>query len=215
MKVALLCSDRSHPGFPYLQEWVAVNAGRYEITLHDRAAQLTCGDFLFLISCTEIISPQVSARFRFPLVIHESDLPLGRGWSPLAWQILEGRNEIPVTLLGVSENVDRGEIWSKAVLRLEGHELLDEISRKLMQVKFELVEYALQQHASVQPTEQNHADATYYKRRTPQMSQLSPSESIESQFDLLRIADPVRYPAFFSMRGHRYKLIVEKIGRSS
>lgn len=215
MRVALLCSDRSHPGFPYLQRWVAANARRYDITLHDRAAQLTDGDFLFLISCTEIISPQVYSRFRFPLVIHESDLPLGRGWSPLAWQILEGRNDIPVTLLEVSANVDRGAIWSKAVLRLEGHELLDEISRSLMQVKFELVEYALQQHTSVQPTEQNHPNATYYKRRTPQMSEFNPSESLESQFDMLRIADPVRYPAFFSMRGHRYKLILEKIGPSS
>lgn len=211
MKIALLCSDRAHLGFAFLEEWVSRNSARHQVTLHDRAQQLTEGDFLFLISCTEIIPATVYTRFRFPLVIHESDLPHGRGWSPLAWQILEGRHEIAVSLIEVSEHVDRGAIWKKSVLRLQGHELLDEINQRLMQVKFELVEYALAHHAHVERIEQKHTDATYYKRRTPEQSELDPRKSIESQFDLLRIADARRYPAFFTLRGHRYKLVVEKM----
>jgi methionyl-tRNA formyltransferase len=31
------------------------------------------------------------------------------------------------------------------------------------------------------------------------------------QFDLLRISDPMRYPAFFDWMGHRYVLRIEKV----
>jgi methionyl-tRNA formyltransferase len=63
----------------------------------------------------------------------------------------------------------------------------------------------------VQPAPQDASVApTYHPRRTPAMSELDPHKTIAEQFDLLRVADPDRYPAFFHFRGHRYVLKIEK-----
>ena len=32
------------------------------------------------------------------LVVHSSNLPQGKGWSPMTWQIIEGKNKITNTL---------------------------------------------------------------------------------------------------------------------
>ena len=71
---------------------------------------LVGGDILFLISCNEPISKDVRALFRATLVIHASDLPLGRGWSPHIWQVLEKKRFIKVTLLEAADLVDSGSI---------------------------------------------------------------------------------------------------------
>jgi methionyl-tRNA formyltransferase len=34
---------------------------------------------------------------------------------------------------------------------------------------------------------------------------------LAEQFDLQRICDPERYPAFFELHGHRYKLTLDKL----
>jgi methionyl-tRNA formyltransferase len=93
-----------------------------------------------LISCNEIVPASVRGRYRKTLVIHASDLPRGRGWSPYVWQVLEGKNRIPVTLLEAEDAVDSGAIWAQRDLSLEGHELFDEIAARLFELELELME---------------------------------------------------------------------------
>ena len=74
---------------------------------------LAGGEILFLVSCNEIIGKDVRDRYMATLVIHASDLPKGRGWSPHIWQIIEGKKEIMVSLLEAEDAVDSGAIWAK------------------------------------------------------------------------------------------------------
>jgi len=167
---------------------------------------------LFLISCHEIITAAVRSRYCATLVIHASDLPKGRGWSPWVWQILEGHNEIVVTLLEAEDTVDSGAIWHQMSVHFEGHELYDEIHAKLFDAELALMDYAVEHFGSIQPTPQT-GSPTYYRRRTPEDSRLDVHRSIAEQFDLLRVADPERYPAFFDYRGHRYQVLLKKADR--
>ncbi len=64
------------------------------------------------------------------LVIHESDLPKGKGWSPVTWQVLEGKDVIPITLFEAAKNVDAGDIYLQEFIHLDGSELLEEIKHK-------------------------------------------------------------------------------------
>jgi methionyl-tRNA formyltransferase len=74
----------------------------------------------------------------------------------------------------------------------------------------QLMDRALADAGRIRPTPQNPEIApTYHRRRTPEDSRLDPHQSIASQFDLLRICDPDRYPAFFDFRGRRYRLRLE------
>jgi methionyl-tRNA formyltransferase len=54
---------------------------------------------------------------------------------------------------------------------------------------------------------------TYYKRRTPEDSELDPDKPLRDQFNLLRVADNDQYPAFFRHLGHKYVLKIEKVGK--
>ncbi|WP_341885428.1 hypothetical protein [Synechococcus sp. UW140] len=52
-------------------------------------------------------------------------------------------------------------------------------------------------------------EASYYRRRRPVDSQLDPERTLAEQFDLLRVVDNDRYPAFFEWRGRRYGLDIQ------
>src|SRR5262245_31216191 len=113
MKISVLCSSASHPVYPYLENWVKAASATHDVELVRTKAELRGGDILFLISCHEILSRRDRERYGAALVIHSSDLPEGRGWSPQNWYIIEGRNELVVSLLDADDKVDSGAIWAK------------------------------------------------------------------------------------------------------
>ena len=210
MKILVLCSSPAHPVMPRLRAWVDKLGETHDVGLIYEVSDAHGGDILFLISCTEVVEREARARFKKVLVIHASDLPKGRGWSPHIWQILEGRNEIAVTLLEAADSVDSGDIWAKRSFHLEGHELYDEINERLFDTELALMDFAVENFDCITPTPQSAEEPTYYPRRTPKDSAVDPGRSITEQFDLLRTADPDRFPAFFDLRGHTYELVVRK-----
>lgn len=210
MKISVLCSDAAHPVYEILVTWCVKHSTLHQVELVNSSADLSGGDLLFLISCTEIVGSQLRGRYRKCLVIHASDLPEGRGWSPLVWQIIEGRSEIAVTLLEAAEKVDSGAIWKKVSLKFEGHELADEIYNALFSAEIELMDFAVRNFDSVVPEPQAAYPPSNYRRRTPEDSRIDPHKSLAEQFDLLRVADSKRYPAFFDYRGYRYEISLKK-----
>lgn len=211
MRISVLCSDPGHPVHRELENWCARRRGEHEVELVHRTQELSGGDLLFLISCNEIVRAEVRQRYRASLVVHASDLPRGRGWSPLIWQIINGENVVTVSLLETEDKVDTGAIWGKRELRFDGHELADEINTALFTTELELIDMAVEGMDRITPQPQGDGEATYYRKRTPEDSRIDPTRSLAEQFDLLRVADPQRYPAFFDHRGHRYKIILRKV----
>lgn len=211
MKVSILCSDPRHPVMPHLRRWAQMQAVAHKVGIFQRRAELPGGDLLFLISCAEVIDAQWRARYRNTLVIHASDLPLGRGWSPLIWQVLAGARDITVTMLEAVDTVDAGPIWRQETFRIEGHELHDELNERLFEIEVRLMDWAVEHVPGSMPVPQRDVPPTYYRLRKPEDSRLDPRRTIEDQFDLLRTCDPERYPAFFDLRGHRYKVTISKL----
>lgn len=168
------------------------------------------GGVAVFLGCTGISPPGILERSRRTLVVHASDLPKGRGFSPLTWQTLEGKLEIPVCLIEAADAVDVGPVVLRRMLRFEGHELIDEMQAAVGQISVDMVMWYLDQpHPPVGTPQQG--DATVYPRRRPPDSRLDPEQSIAAQFDLLRVVDNERYPAFFEHRGHVYRLRIDKL----
>lgn len=71
------------------------------------------GDLCFYLSHGRIVSEEKLAKFRNNLVVHASDLPRGRDWSPASWMILEGQSRIPVMLIEALPEVDSGPIYEQ------------------------------------------------------------------------------------------------------
>ena len=104
---------------------------------------------------------------RANLVIHASDLPRGRGWSPHVWQILEGSQDVVVSLIEAQDEVDTGPIWAQRHLVLEGHELHEEINSRLFAIELELMDHALELFGHATPVHQEGVPS-YYPRRKPE-----------------------------------------------
>ena len=212
MKISFLCNDPRHPVNDYLYAWIKKNNSKHEIELVRQKKDLSGGDILFLISCTEIINSQDRMAYINCLVIHASDLPKGRGWSPHIWSILEGKEELTLTLLEANNKVDSGKIWKKLNFQVPKHALWNEINAQLFEKEIELIDFAVGNFKSVSAKSQApDIEPTYYPKRTPNDSEIDPYKSIESQFDKIRVCDPDRFPAYIELYGERYKLILEKV----
>jgi len=190
---------------PALQEkWRTL--GHQVSAIHDFKRMKT-GDFAFYLGCGRIVPPTRLSLYRNNLVVHESALPLGKGWSPLSWQILQGKNNVPITLFEAAERVDSGLIYAQDVMRFQGTELIDDL--RAIQAKKSValcLRFVREYPAIVKKAKSQKGRSSYFKRRTPADSRLNIDKSIRQQFNLLRIVDNERYPAHFRYRGHNYSL---------
>lgn len=212
MKISILCSSANHPINSWLKKWISVNSENHEISLFRKKDELIGGDILFLISCHEIIKEPDRRKFTHTLVIHASDLPKGKGWSPHIWEIINGKTEITITLLEAADKLDSGDVWKKIRIPIPKHYLYDEINNLIFDTELLLMNYALDNYKNIKPLVQSvNAKSTYYKLRTPQDSQIDPERSIAEQFDNIRVCDFERFPAFFILHDHKYTIKLEKV----
>jgi len=208
-KVSILCTDATHPVNPWLARWASRHGGKIQVSIHRDTGELKGGDFLFLVSCQQIVGRDVRGKYRHTLVLHASDLPRGRGMSPHIWQVLEGASRIVVTLLNAEDSVDSGDIWHQVEFSLAGTELHDEINARLFKAELELMDWALASCDRASPRPQAGTPSSY-RKRTPADSAIDPTRPLAESFDLLRVADPDRYPAYFEYRGQKYRIRIEK-----
>lgn len=179
-------------------------------TVHE-VDRIPDGDLAFFLGFGQIVPGPVLARHRHNLVVHESALPEGKGWSPLTWQILEGKNEIPITLFEAAEAVDSGDIYLTGTMRFNGLELVNELRRTQAMATIELCMQFVRSYPEIlSAARKQTGPSTFYRRRGPQDSRLDPDQTIRSQFNLLRVVDNDRYPAFFEIDGERYVLRIER-----
>ena len=195
---------------PYSQRVVDVARGLGdEANLIRDQRDLPEGDIAFFLGCVNIVKPNALARNKRNLVVHASDLPKGRGFSPWTWLVLEGSDRIPVCLIDAADQVDSGAVVHKEDIALFGTELVDDLRSDIGRKTVELCERFLSE--AVLPLGQPQAgEASVYPRRTPRDSELDVDKDIRSQFNLLRTVDNDRYPAFFRINGARYILRIER-----
>jgi methionyl-tRNA formyltransferase len=205
-----LLSDRGSWLNRYLPEliralWMRGHAVRW---IH-HPAQLAAGEVCLLVSCGRLLSTEQLALHRHNLVVHESALPQGQGWSPMTWQILEGARTIPITLFEAVAELDAGPIYLQQQIDLQGHELVEEWRALQAQATLELcLAWLDRYHEVVAAAQPLHGEPSYYRRRRPADSELDPQRSMSDQFNLLRVVDNQWYPAFFHWRGRRYSVQV-------
>lgn len=176
-----------------------------------KVEEIPNGDFVFCIGCSQKIPSLIISRNKHNLIIHESDLPKGKGWSPLTWQILKGINEIPICLFEAVEPVDSGKIYLKDILNFRGTELVEDLRKVQAETSIEMCLNFIRNYPEIilKGIEQR-GDSTFFRRRKPEDSRLNPDKTIIEQFNLLRVVDNENYPAFFEMNGETYILKIEK-----
>jgi methionyl-tRNA formyltransferase len=209
MKVTILVDNPTSWVLPHAKKLIKQIENSHSVVLIHNQAEIELGDIAIILSCEKLIKPDILARSRYNLVAHASPLPKGKGMSPLTWQILEGQNEIVVTLFEAVEKIDAGVIYNQTVINFEGHELIDEMQEELGKQINELIINFINNHPNIIGREQI-GEETTYRWRKAEDSELDINKTIAEQFNLLRVVNYEKYPAFFNYHGHKYILKVYK-----
>lgn len=196
---------------PYVDELAqAWELAGHTVRIAHRVEQALPADFCFCLSFSRIVSAEVRKQYRHTLVVHESDLPDGRGWAPMTWQILEGKSRIPVTLIEAVDAVDAGHIYLQEWITLDGTELNPEWRALQARATQDLCVQWLQAYPAIVDRARPQMGAgSIYVRRLPADSRLDPSKTLAEQFNLLRVVDNQNYPAFFEMLGRLYQISID------
>ena len=211
MNIYELVDDKSSWIIPYAELLVNKLSGRgHNIQIVFNQENILSCDVAFFLGCTSIVRKEIMDRSDSSVVVHPSALPQGRGFSPLAWQVLEGKSSITVTLFEATETADEGDVYLTSEIALDGSELNGEIKEKQGYATIDLCMKYIKSYG-VQAAYRQKGAGSYYKKRTKKDSQLDPYKTIAEQFDLLRVVDNERYPAFFRYRECDYIIKIEKI----
>ena len=209
MKIQLLCDTPDSYIHDYINELCNDIDNGHDVNIIYNKKDIKNGDLLFLLSCSNILSKNDLKKNKHNLVIHPSKLPEGRGGAPLIWKILEGKNRIWFTLFEANENIDEGDVYYQEPLEYKGYELSDEIRYKQTMMVFKLVKKFINEYPNQKKMPQVGLHS-HTRPRTPEDSELDINKSLSEQFNLLRVVDNNRYPAFFIFNNHKYILKIYK-----
>lgn len=195
---------------PYAQQLIDwLTEQQFHSQLVRNQLDIPCGDICFFLGCTKLVEEKILTRNALNLVVHESALPKGKGFAPMAWQILAGETDIPICLIEATTQADAGDIWLTDSIRLSPNDLADDWREKQGLATIHLIQRFIQQYPNLSPKKQQ-GESTFYERRTPKDSELDINKTIKEQFELLRVVDNKDYPAFFTYQGTRYRLEIYK-----
>lgn len=153
-------------------------------------------DYIFFPHWSYIIPEKIYENFDC-VVFHMTDLPYGRGGSPLQNLIVRGHQETKVSALKVAKGLDTGPIYLKRDLSLLGtaEEIFLRVGKTIQEMIIEIIEN------QPIPVEQS-GEATVFKRRKPAQSNIADLEDLESLFDYIRMLDAEAYPKAFVETKH-------------
>lgn len=127
---------------------------------------------------------------------HMTDVPYGRGGSPLQNLILAGYKETKLTALQMIREMDAGPVYAKRTLKLDG--TAQEIYVRAGALSAEIIEWMIDNEPV--PTQQA-GEVVLFKRRRPEQSRLPETGSILSSYDFIRMLDANGYPYAFIEHG--------------
>lgn len=135
------------------------------------------------------------------VVFHMTDLPFGRGGSPLQNLIARGFKETKVSAIKVTKEIDAGPVYLKEPLSLSGS--AEQIFKRCSDIVFEnMIPKFLE--TELIPKEQQ-GEIVTFPRRKPEESQLNEQMSPETIYDYIRMLDAEGYPKAYMDFG-KYRL---------
>jgi len=148
-------------------------------------------DKVFIPHWSHIIPAEIHSQIEC-IVFHMTDLPFGRGGSPLQHLIKRKIKETKVSALRITEVLDGGDIYLKAPLKLHG--TAQEIFMRCSVVIGKMIDEIISTNPT--PVAQS-GTPVVFDRRTPDMSSIHEVHTIEDLYDHIRMLDAEGYPKAF------------------
>ena len=169
-------------------------------------------DLTIILSYFKIIEKKYLLKSNYNILVHESNLPKGRGMSPLTWQLLNKKKLITFSLINANEKIDNGDLIFKKKVYFKDTLLFKEI--KSLQLKNQLyliIKFLnkISRRHKIKFYKQK-GKVSNYKSRKPDDHEISIKKTIEKQFNLLRTSDNKNYPCFFIYKKQKYFIKIFK-----
>lgn len=151
--------------------------------------------FVFFPHWSHRIDAKVYEEFEC-VIFHMTDLPFGRGGSPLQNLIARGIYDTKISALRCVRELDGGPVYLKKPLSLHG--TAEEIFMRASTTIEDMIVEILQVSPRPQP---QRGKSTIFRRRTPAEGNLAKTRSLPQAFDLIRMLDAEGYPKAFLEAG--------------
>ncbi|GHA30257.1 hypothetical protein GCM10007103_09480 [Salinimicrobium marinum] len=205
METFIILSEKSwhKPLFESLKK----NLSEYHWVLIDEKDQFSFDELeelkpgkIFIPHWSYIIPASIYEKFEC-VVFHETDLPYGRGGSPIQNLIARGLNHTKITALKAGKGLDTGPIYLKKDLNLNG--TTKEIFLRCSEIIEEMIEEIIQE--GMEPVPQK-GDVVEFKRRKPEDGNLNDLSETGKVYDFIRMLDCEGYPpAYIENENFRFE----------
>lgn len=141
------------------------------------------------------------------IIFHMTDLPYGRGGSPLQNLIVKGHKKTVITAIKCVAELDAGPVFLKRNFCLLGsaEEIFIRASRLIEDMIIEILEKEIHPEPQI-------GKAEIFKRRKPEDGDWSGVKSLNEVYDFIRMLDAEGYPPAFIRIGD-YKLEFSRASR--
>lgn len=145
-------------------------------------------EMIFFPHWSHIIPENITSQYKC-VIFHMTDLPYGRGGSPLQNLIVAGKKDTMMTALLADKGIDTGDVYLKEPLSLTGsaQEIFERSSMVIERMILKIIK------SKVEPTPQV-GEPTTFKRRTSDMSDIGKLTESEQVYDYIRMLDAEGYP---------------------
>lgn len=141
------------------------------------------------------------------IVFHMTDLPYGRGGSPLQNLIIKGHKSTKISAILVKKGIDTGDIYLKKDLSLLGS--AKEIFNRSVNVIIDIIKEIIEDDLIPQPQV---GEVIEFKRRKPEESNFSQLNNLEKVYDHIRMLDAEGYPnAFIETESFKFEFFNAKL----
>lgn len=156
--------------------------------------------YIFFLHWSWIVPEEIIEKYEC-ICFHMTDVPYGRGGSPLQNLIQRGHRQTKLTALRMVRDLDAGPVYMKRDLCLEGN--AEEIYMRATYLSADMIKDIIQTEPVAVPQS---GDAVVFKRCNPTQSAIPKLKSLPQLHDFIRMLDANGYPrAFIECNGYRYE----------
>ncbi len=159
--------------------------------------------YIFFPHWSYIIPDEIYTNFEC-VMFHMTDLPFGRGGSPLQNLIARGIYETQITAFRCGKGLDTGSIYCKRPLSLYG--TAEEIYMRAADIIEDMIKWIIANQPEPVPQQ---GEGCCFPRRKPEEGNITELESLEKLYDHIRMLDAEGYPRAFLETKH-FRLELER-----
>ena len=194
-----------------MSSFIVASIGEWNKEIFDLLSKQLKGEWYFASSPSELneLIEDVSPRYIFfphwrwivpknildkyeCVCFHMTDVPYGRGGSPLQNLIVRGHKDTVLTALQMEEGLDTGPVYCKKTLSLSGS--AHDIYQRAAELSWEMISEFVEKELQPKPQK---GEPVVFKRRNPDDSEIPIGLNLEQVYDYVRMLDAPGYPLAF------------------